>query len=292
MADEISIYIDETYLGGGGEIRAGVAIPAGCHAALDSAVDALLRGPPKQQLKTFHGHRIRSKNQAVYAKFLQYGVNVCALVAEATPLRSILTLRGSTADADNLSWLNSQVESAAGTHAAVPSGLLAEVVNQALWVHENLEHICREPVSSPFRLVVDNKHRYAQQTKEQRLVVSDRRLARLETGRVCTAITNAVLGLLVRDGWCPRFTSVEFVDDADSRPLQLADLLTNLTYAAIRHEKGHFQQSTALKHSLWRRVQPEPVPAQVLSGLDVVDGKLVCSDPDTRYLVVFQALPE
>jgi len=292
MADEITIYVDETYLDDGGEIQAGVPIPAGCETAFDEAVDSLLRGPPRQQLKWFHGQRLRSRNQSAFQGFLQYGTNVCALVGEATPLRPVVTLRGPQAGAENLQWLRTQVEPAAKSHAVLPDGLFSEIVKQSLWIHEIVRKVCPVPVPNPFRLVFDNKHRYAKEMNQPRTVLSDGMLTTLKAGRICTAILNVILRTLARDEWCPRISSVAFLDDKASRPLQLADLLCNLTYNALLYEKGCRTDKMTLKHSVLRAVLPASTPVEILEKLDVVDGNLVCSDQHLRMDVVLEPVPE
>lgn len=185
--------------------------------------------------KEFHGKAINAGNADIYLRFLRYFVNAAAGVSDQADLHPIVTV---DAEAQyiggNTRWLFEQVTGALKNLGLENEDhLVAEFSRQILWLYLHWKKVPTPRFRNLLVLLFDNKHRYAQKFKVERLVVNEKLIAPLsgELGKTMTSFANTVLEPRLP---IPRISRFDFQWSPSEFGLQAADLFSNLVHSALR----------------------------------------------------------
>lgn len=175
--------------------------------------------------------------------------------------------------------------------------LVAAFSQQVLWLVRHWRRISNTRYSNALVLLFDNKHRYAQRFNEQRIVINSKLIAPAfwELGKTMTSFANTLFKQLDATLPIPTISRFDFQWSQSDFGVKAADLLSHLTFSALKCEMGIKEDNNDLKYELLLEVMPEFVfTPQLKNALKVVidgGGKpgLECTDPD--LLSTYQFLP-
>jgi hypothetical protein len=256
----ILLFVDETYLSNGtGQVQTVVPVPLSTYRNVVVPECQRVLGELGPAAREFKGGKIRHGNQEQYKRFLRLFRNLASLVAEHSPLRTVITLDGAAIETgEPFLSAHRHVALALGRVGITDCEQLARAFSRKLvWLKDHFEAISVRPFSNPLVVTFDNKYRYSDHMQRQRAI---QRGATIHSFRkledVLTVAANCLLDQWKKPMVLPPIEQLSFRESASEFGLQAADLFSNLYYNLVLSELGHSSDTVRLKADLCRELLP------------------------------------
>jgi hypothetical protein len=212
------------------------------------------------QTKEFKGGQLKPGNQATYRSFLNLFRNLSAVVASQSPLRSVITLDGTSL------WTGAIYDSVK-YHICLALNrvgisdcelLAAEFSRHLVWLKDHFTAISNREFPNPIVLTFDNQYRYASEMKRLRAVVRNGNeitsFKPLE--EILTIAANCLLDQWTTPTKLPPLQQLSFRDSSEEFGLQAADLFSNLFFNYILAQLGHSDNKSTFKANVLQALLP------------------------------------
>ena len=165
-------------------------------------------------------------------------------------------------------------------------GNARDFLRQVIWLHARLPSLIPPAGAGGVELYFDEKYRMDLSFKEEVVAWVPRGNARIrfeeQRWRAYSRLfPHILLRVLPTTRQFPEVTKFTYINSKASYLLQAADLLSNLTLNAIRYRMSVIDDKTRLKYEMLCSVMDkDPITNDLLAELEVVDGKVVCGNPE------------
>lgn len=290
MPHPARVYVDESYGDNNSfMVQTAIALPAGnTEEAFNASLEAKFSENAAFDRDEFKANKLNGKNRFIYQWFLQQVINIAAEIADRTPCRSLITIDSMEKYRNEVyQQLYNQLHGALGSigYPGAEANNARDFIRQVIWLHARLPRLIPPEGTGDVELYFDEKYRMDLSFQEEVAAWVPRNGARVrfqeERWRAYSRLLRILLEVLPTTRQFPRVASFTYANSKSNYLLQAADLLSNLTLNAIKFRMGEVNDRTRLKYEMLCSVMDrDPIPDELLAEFVVVDGRVVCRNPE------------